>query len=297
MGLAVSRWGRRIILLAFCLVISPAFLFAQLGGTARGYYDAALGEATDWHSDASLLYLLGTGDSMHDDGKALIWTYVFQSGQDDSLLTVIVSLGIPMLSEEIYDTIPLLEPLPSEWVDSDIAITVAEANGGSDWRETYDSDLIVATAGRGLYVKDIPRPVWMLAYTDTLTYANSIRIYVDAVTGEYLDTGGLGIGGEEGAGSQPKALTLGQNYPNPFNPRTTLRYTVPPPGARNVAIEVFDSRGKKLLTLFSGLRQPGSYEVVWNGRDENGVAVGTGVYLARLTSGSEITLRKMLVIR
>jgi hypothetical protein len=287
-----------LLFVSAALLFSPTLLFGQLGGTARDYYDTAIDEATGWHSDASLLYLLGTGDSMHDDGKALLWTYVFESGMDDSLLMVLVSLGFPVLTQELYDTIPLLEPLPSEWIDSDQAISVAEANGGSEWRETYDSDIIVATAGRGFYWKDIPRPVWMLAYTDTLTYANSIRIFVDAVTGDYLDTGGLGIGGDEaGAGDLPKALSLCQNYPNPFNPRTTIRYAVPPGSARQLSLEVFDARGRKLATLFSGLRVPGSYDVTWDGKDENGVTVGTGVYLVRLVSGSEITLRKMLVIK
>jgi hypothetical protein len=286
------------LILFFVLLFSPALLMGQLGGTARDYFEAANEEATDWHPNASLLYLVGTGDSMHDDGKALLWTYIFQSPADDSLLMVLISLGFPVLSEELYDTIPLLEPLPAEWIDSDQAIEVAEANGGSDWRATYDNDILVATAGRGFYWKDIPRPVWVLAYTDTLTYANSIRIFVDAVTGEYLDTGGLGIeGGDAGMGDLPKTLTISQNYPNPFNPRTTIRYTVPPGEARQVSLEVFDARGKKIALLFSGIREPGTYEVVWDGKDVRGVVVGTGVYLARLASGNEVTLRKMLVIK
>jgi hypothetical protein len=98
--------------------------------------------------------------------------------------------------------------------------------------------------------------------------------------------------------SRPQALraTLGQNYPNPFNPRTTIRFTVTPPGAPST-LRVYDVAGRLVTTLVAGEHVSGERAVEWNGRDRFGNDVASGVYFYRLDAGSVTETRKMVVVR
>jgi|GEM_PF-2296721 len=93
----------------------------------------------------------------------------------------------------------------------------------------------------------------------------------------------------------PTAFTLNQNYPNPFNPTTTLRYGVPEASA--VSLIIYDIRGNVVRTMQSETRPAGWYEVVWNGLDDAGQPVSTGLYLTRLQAGSFNQTIKMLFVK
>jgi FlgD Ig-like domain/Beta-propeller repeat len=84
-------------------------------------------------------------------------------------------------------------------------------------------------------------------------------------------------------------------YPNPFNPETTIRYTVPSKG--RVTVDVFDARGTHVVTLIDADKPAGVYAVTWNGRDDRGAAVSSGVYFARLTSQSGVTSCKLALLK
>jgi hypothetical protein len=79
----------------------------------------------------------------------------------------------------------------------------------------------------------------------------------------------------------PTKFSVG-NYPNPFNPSTTIRYELPKDAS--VKMEIYDVTGRKVKTLLDGSRSAGYYSVVWNGRDENGREVASGMYLYRFTA-------------
>jgi M6 family metalloprotease-like protein len=91
------------------------------------------------------------------------------------------------------------------------------------------------------------------------------------------------------------AFSLKQNYPNPFNPATTIDYTV----ARTspVEIAIFDVNGRKVRTLVSEIRTQGTYKAVWNGKNDRGASVASGVYFYRLTAGDFTQIRKMILLR
>lgn len=78
----------------------------------------------------------------------------------------------------------------------------------------------------------------------------------------------------------PQSFELKQNYPNPFNPITTLRFGVPERSIINLSI--YDIQGKVIRTLVWKESTPGWHEVIWNGMNEQGRQVGTGLYLARM---------------
>ncbi len=98
-------------------------------------------------------------------------------------------------------------------------------------------------------------------------------------------------------GDLPGATTrLEQNFPNPFNPETTIRFTVPPPG-RIASLEIYDVAGRRVATLISGEKTIGARAVRWNGRDNDGREVPSGVYFCRLVAGDEIVSRKIVLLR
>jgi len=96
-------------------------------------------------------------------------------------------------------------------------------------------------------------------------------------------------------GQQPSEFVLYPNFPNPFNPSTTIRFSLP--GAGPVLLSFYDVNGRLVRTLIDGTMQAGLHEVVWNGRDQSGRAVASGIYLYRLTSGKGIVMRKMALVR
>jgi len=82
----------------------------------------------------------------------------------------------------------------------------------------------------------------------------------------------------------PLDYKMFQNYPNPFNPETQIRYALPVPN--HVRIEVYNLVGKKVITLIDREENAGFHTVTWNGRDDFGKLVSSGIYLCRIQAGT-----------
>ena len=94
----------------------------------------------------------------------------------------------------------------------------------------------------------------------------------------------------------PGGVTLAPCHPNPFNPNTTIRYGLPGPNAVN--LEIFDVAGRLVRRLKDGAVEPaGFHQVTWQGRDDRGRELGSGVYLYRLTVGEVVKTRSMTLVR
>ncbi len=93
----------------------------------------------------------------------------------------------------------------------------------------------------------------------------------------------------------PKSVMLSQNYPNPFNPSTTITYALPRAG--QAELEVYNLVGQRVRTLVTGRQDAGVYRLTWDGRDEQGHDVASGVYLCRLTAESSVLVRKMALVK
>jgi WD40 repeat protein len=87
-----------------------------------------------------------------------------------------------------------------------------------------------------------------------------------------------------------ESIFLAQNYPNPFNPSTTIRYGLP--SRSHVTLTVFNALGQQVATLVEGEQEAGFHEAVF---DASGLA--SGVYLYRLTAGSFVDTRKLILVR
>jgi uncharacterized repeat protein (TIGR01451 family) len=86
-----------------------------------------------------------------------------------------------------------------------------------------------------------------------------------------------------------------QPVPNPFNETTNIRFGIPQSGS--VRVEVFDVSGKLVTSLLDTSKPAGTHEVVWNGRNAQGVPANSGVYFYRITLDDEILMRKMMLVR
>jgi hypothetical protein len=88
---------------------------------------------------------------------------------------------------------------------------------------------------------------------------------------------------------------LRQNAPNPFNPSTTIRFTLADAGVTE--LQVFNVRGQNVRRLVAGSLEAGDHSVVWDGRDDGGLAVPSGIYFYKLTSGSFEGLQRMVLLK
>ncbi|HMY35662.1 MAG TPA: T9SS type A sorting domain-containing protein [bacterium] len=93
----------------------------------------------------------------------------------------------------------------------------------------------------------------------------------------------------------PTEFALSQNYPNPFNPRTTIRYDVAKAG--KVVIKVYNMLGQEVATLINAQRDPGRYSIQWDGRNNAGSVVASGVYLYRMQVGDVVRSKRMLFLK
>ena len=94
---------------------------------------------------------------------------------------------------------------------------------------------------------------------------------------------------------QPLSYKLIQNYPNPFNPTTTIIYEIP--NTEKVTLEIYDVLGRRVATLVNNVQKQGRYHVLWNGRNNFGQTVSSGVYFYRLHSGNFINVKKMIMLK
>tara|TARA_Y100000590_G_scaffold435016_1_gene553945 strand:+ start:3923 stop:7948 length:4026 start_codon:yes stop_codon:yes gene_type:complete len=93
----------------------------------------------------------------------------------------------------------------------------------------------------------------------------------------------------------PTSFALYQNYPNPFNPRTEIRFDLPQEGY--VELAIFNLVGQKIRTLNSNSMTPGYHAIIWNGTNDIGSNVATGIYIYSLSSGAYHSTKKMLYLK
>lgn len=99
----------------------------------------------------------------------------------------------------------------------------------------------------------------------------------------------------EGIPLVPLEYNLEQNFPNPFSGGTTIRYEISEESP--VQLEVFNLMGQRVLLLVDAVQDAGSYELQWDGNNENGLPFASGIYLYRIRAGDFTDVRKMLLVR
>jgi hypothetical protein len=178
---------------------------------------------------------------------------------------------------------------------------------GAGNNDGYDD---IKTFGPDLYFKFPPVTSfdWTEYYEDVqipedggLTKAIEVRIHpYSTFTGTiYFDDLSIkvilkptGVGEENDI---PMSYELSQNYPNPFNPSTTIKYAIPQQSL--VKIKVYDILGREVKTLVNVERSPGIYSVQWNGDNNYGSKVASGIYIYRVVAGTFIQVKKMILLK
>jgi hypothetical protein len=97
------------------------------------------------------------------------------------------------------------------------------------------------------------------------------------------------------SGQVPEKYALDQNYPNPFNPETAIRFHMPQAG--QVSLRIYNVTGQLVRELTDGHRETGSYQVRWDGQNDQNQLVPSGIYFCRMTAGQYTSTRKLALIK
>ena len=165
------------------------------------------------------------------------------------------------------------------------------ANGNHRWSTVYSS-----TGGLRSYVEeDHGKIILGQSVSGDVNFGGGLLTGTglgdgDPYLAEFTDVLYTGVGDTLVRG----ALAI-SSYPNPFNPQTTIRYVVPSRG--RVVIAVYDASGARVATLVDAEKAAGSYTEAWDGRDDAGRAVSSGVYFARISHASGSKSEKLVLLK
>jgi len=93
----------------------------------------------------------------------------------------------------------------------------------------------------------------------------------------------------------PRGFVLNQNFPNPFNPETTFRYRLAE--RTHTKLVIYNTLGQQVRVLTDGNEECGEHSLQWDGRDDAGRALASGVYFYRLTTGDASQIGKAILLR
>ena len=174
------------------------------------------------------------------------------------------------------------------------------------WNRNTEADLDCYNVYRGLTEEFEPElgnllssPCDTTVFDGDWTWETTYWYKVSAVDIHGNESGFALLSPEQITGDDPPATPLAtfleQNYPNPFNPATRIAFGLEAPG--HVSLRIYDTAGRLVRVLVEAERPSGTYEMMWNGKDERGINVATGVYFYRLAAGSFLETRKMVLLR
>jgi len=185
-------------------------------------------------------------------------------------------------------------------------VVLMENTGGGNalaWDECPDGDFQYFRIYRGDDPGFTPDPANLVAVTTGTNWSDP---EFDGWSKSYK-TSAVDYSGNESDASSPTTATpvlpdvhktafaLHQNIPNPFNPSTSIRYSLREAG--DVTLVVFDAAGRRVRTLVDTAMPAGVHDVAWDGQDQNGHRVASGVYFYRITAGTFTQTRKMVMLK
>jgi len=266
------------------------FLFENTGGgtfvqdiTLPGVREGSLSWA-DVDNDGDLDFL-ATGD--HPAGKHAD-LFISSGGLPNTLPSTPANLDFDFTNGLHLSWEPASD-LETPWLGMYYCVRVGTAPGGNDIMSgTYGSPLMGNSRRTNDLVLDLQTGEYYLSVraidTGFATSAWAAEVFT-GVTPVFPDT----------PDDLPTCYTLAPNKPNPFNPFTTISYGIPREG--QVSLVIFDVAGRFVRTLVNTWQGPGKYSVRWDGRDDAGRAVGSGVYFYRMSAGEEIFTGKMALLK
>ena len=141
---------------------------------------------------------------------------------------------------------------------------------------------------------------WENQYLNTSLRPSFVNSYLADSTGSTKGNGATlftSVERNENPNSSMNYL-VAQNYPNPFNPSTIISFTIPDEMARqNVSLKIYSINGELIKTFFEKDLPTGNYVTRWEGTNETGLAVPSGIYLYKVTAGNKFVTGKMSLIK
>ena len=206
------------------------------------------------------------------------------------------------------------------------------ADGGGSWTdvsgnlEENKSGFGSGPSVRSVHIQSVKNGLRYFAGTSTGLYSTSLlddentvwtqegsetigNMVIDDIEGRHFD--GFIVAGSHGNGIysatissdelsideplSPSEFSVGFNYPNPFNPSTTIPFSLNE--TQNITIKIFDISGREVMNLFAGQKDIGSHTIRWNGKDNLGNDLPSGMYIYQLKGNNSKVNRKMHLIR
>jgi len=280
---------KKLLFTLFTVFFSLSFIQAaekKLTASDAEAYDY-FGYSVSISGDYAIVGAYGEDDGGNEAGAA----YIYESVADLSLpveltsFTAIAGDGQVTLkwttASELNNDTFLLE----RSIDGDNFVLFAEIKGqGSTSQETnyiYTDESVYN--GFTYYYRLADRD-----YSGVITYHKIINATPNSEGVNFEITGQV-----------VKEYTLYQNYPNPFNPETTIRFAIPTTDSelKNIKLNIYNSLGQLVSTLFEGSISGGQYRMKWDGTNSEGLNQPSGTYFITFQSTQFIQIRKMILLR
>jgi parallel beta-helix repeat protein/predicted outer membrane repeat protein len=264
--------------------------YSGLGGKGGGIFC--------YHSTSSYINVTVSNNTASENGGGIYCCY----SSSPSLMNCIFWNNYP---QEIY--------LPESYYLNTITISYSDIHGGESGIVTNDSGIVYWLEGN---INEDP------FFIETGDYPFSIQDISPCVNAGIPDTAGLNLpefdlagnsrvfGGRVDMGAYenqniivstdevliPLVIILNQNYPNPFNPETTISFSIPEEW--NVELSIYNIKGQKMKSLLNDQISAGEHSIIWNGEDDSGKIVSSGVYLYKLNvNGKTEAVKKCLLMK
>lgn len=215
--------------------------------------------------------------------------YVSLSG--DLAYVAMGSSGVRIIDVSDPATPVLVSSLPPHYATSYIDRCLIRDNrlfiSDNNWNEISSYDI---SAPQTPVLID--RYAWNLSTSDM--WVNGNLLYT--ANGAYgLNIHDLNLVSVDDPVQVPPSVFQMRNYPNPFNPETMISYILPASG--KVSLEIFNSRGQLVRSMLHQEQLAGEHSLIWNGKDDSGHSVASGLYLCRIACNGTHETRKMLLLK
>ncbi|MBD3384775.1 T9SS type A sorting domain-containing protein, partial [candidate division KSB1 bacterium] len=245
-------------------------------------------------TDAELVSIESYG-TVGQNGTAESWIYTYYSANADDFGTFHFYNAALVKATTGYHHIRTTDPLSAKLLDNQQVFAQAEAEGGTNFRIKYADTKVTALCSKNAsvpgYSIKADRTVWVIRYTSQMGYAESIYIY-DAETDEAILPTTIHTGTTE---RLPDRFELKQNYPNPFNDETVIEFSLVQGG--HVVLKIYNLSGQLIRLVVNTSYQTGHHRAVWDGCDQAGDRMPSGIYIYRLSSSSVELTRRMVFLR
>lgn len=241
-------------------------------------------------------------DVTPDGNIAILWTAIVPSGTS-LYLSVLSNTGTQIVSpREVPDAVDVFPTSPSvsvSVVSQYISCTWVDRRNGNEevFFQIYDGFVLSVGPNEAIASSS-------LDYMRTPATDNNFgrawfvwvdpRQYGDNVWGAFTIYQPTDADGDDKP-KLPSKFLLGQNYPNPFNPKTEIPFSLT--AKTQVSLVVFNVLGQQVRTVLDEVLPAGEHTAVWDGRDNDGNSVTTGVYFYRLQAGSIDQVKKMVLLK